>query len=124
MIKDLIKRIYLAIPGKYFVFTILKKLISFTFETYQNFHFKGAFKVQTYNGKEIKLVHFGGYTHILESCLFWAGIDGFDEKDSLRIWEKLSKNASNIFDIGANTGVFALVAAKSNKKEKCMLLIL
>jgi len=118
MIKDLVKRIYVVIPGKYFVFTILKKVFSFKFETYQHFHFKGAFKVQTYNGKEIKFYHFGGYTHIVESCLFWAGINGFDEKDSLRIWEKLSENSSNIFDIGANTGVYALVAAKSNKKAK------
>jgi FkbM family methyltransferase len=36
------------------------------------------------------------------------------EKESLKIWAHLSKNANYILDIGANTGVFSLLAKRQN----------
>jgi FkbM family methyltransferase len=50
----------------------------------------------------------------IENEIFWQGLDGGWEKVSVGLWKKLVKNSPTIFDIGANTGVFALIAKAVN----------
>jgi FkbM family methyltransferase len=54
----------------------------------------------------------------LENDIFWSGITGKYEGKSLETWIKLAKNSNVIFDVGANTGVFALAASSSNPNAK------
>lgn len=47
---------------------------------------------------------------LIESDLFWNGIEGSTERSSLEAWIKLCREAHTILDVGANTGMFSLVA--------------
>lgn len=48
---------------------------------------------------------------------FWYGPDAF-ESLSLRIWSRLARAARTIFDVGAYTGVYSLVAAKASRQAE------
>jgi FkbM family methyltransferase len=50
----------------------------------------------------------------IEITAFWRGIFGGREGAELRVWYALSKKVNLILDIGANTGVYSLVAATNN----------
>lgn len=61
--------------------------------------------------ESFKIRHYGFQ---VENELFWNGIYGGWEKYSLQLWSELCKGAGTIFDIGANTGVYALLAKTIN----------
>ncbi len=74
---------------------------------YQHFHFLGVFKVPIDKTKKFKIKHYG---YQLENILFWEGLTEGWEKESIKIWIKLCANAKIIIDIGANTGIYSLIA--------------
>jgi FkbM family methyltransferase len=74
---------------------------------YRHLHFVGPFKLKNAAGKSLRMYHHGTY---VENALFWTGLYGDFEGQSLFWWEKLCQKANVIFDIGANTGIYALVA--------------
>jgi FkbM family methyltransferase len=51
---------------------------------------------------------------LMETQFFRYGLYGTWERHSLRIWAHLSSDAQEILDIGANTGVYSLLARKNN----------
>jgi FkbM family methyltransferase len=57
------------------------------------------------------MVHYGFQ---IENSLFWEGIRAERERHSLPLWIELSKAASVVFDVGANTGHFALATKTVN----------
>jgi FkbM family methyltransferase len=77
---------------------------------YRDLKFKGTFSVKL-GDRKLKLLHSG---QTIENELFWKGIDGGWEKISINIWMQLCKESHFIADIGANTGIYALVAAATN----------
>lgn len=109
MVKKIIKFIYQAIPLKKYLFLIIRKIYSPKKNFYQHLTFEGIFKVKTENS-EFKLYHSGT---LIENQLFWRGLSGF-EPNSLRIWSKLCKTSKVILDLGANTGVYSLLAKAEN----------
>jgi len=50
----------------------------------------------------------------MEKLIHQEGLYSSWEKESLKIWAYLSKNANTIIDIGANTGIYSLVASNNN----------
>jgi FkbM family methyltransferase len=54
----------------------------------------------------------------IENDFFWKGLTGGWEKISMKCWMQLCRNANVIFDIGANTGVYSLVAKAINTSSK------
>ena len=54
----------------------------------------------------------------IESEILSKGLYGGWEKESLRIWAELSKISQIIIDIGANTGIYALLAQNNNPGSK------
>ena len=54
------------------------------------------------------------YGYQLENDIFWKGITGRWEKKSVELWIKFSEKAEVIMDIGANTGVYALISKSIN----------
>ena len=50
----------------------------------------------------------------IERTIFWNGLEGAKEKKSIEIWQRLCPEAEVIFDVGANTGIYSLIAAASN----------
>jgi FkbM family methyltransferase len=77
---------------------------------YKHLHFNGIFEVAT-SVRPFKIVHYGDE---IENELFWEGLPGRRERVSLEIWMKLAQTARVIIDVGANTGVYSLVAAAMN----------
>lgn len=52
---------------------------------------------------------------VLETEIFWQGFDKINWENKTReIWEELGKSYGTILDIGANTGVFSILAKASN----------
>jgi len=69
-------------------------------------HFKGIFTT-TIEGRKLKLQHYGYH---IENSVFWEGLVDGREKFSMQLWIKLCKRSTVIVDVGANTGIFSLVA--------------
>jgi FkbM family methyltransferase len=102
-VKKLIKKIYNGLPMKKQVFSILR-LLHPPQKIYQHLSFKGPFKVRI--GQGFSINHYGFQ---LENELFWGGLKQW-ESLSLKLWTELSKSANTILDVGANTGIYSLIA--------------
>ena len=76
--------------------------------------FKGQFTVKTTSSNQFYLMNWGHPTYELENKIFWSGLYSIDESTSIKVWEELSMVSSTIIDIGANTGIFTLVAKSVN----------
>lgn len=73
---------------------------------YKHLHFKGKFKVKI----GFYINHYG---YCLENDLFLGGLS-----KEMQIWARLCKKANVILDIGANTGIFSLIAKTVNPQAK------
>jgi FkbM family methyltransferase len=110
----LLKSLYHILPFKQSLFSIIRKIWKPGESIYRHLHFKGIFTVDLGNKASFKMQHYG-YT--LENDIFWAGLSGW-EKETISLWTRLCSNANVILDIGANTGIFSLVARVSNPQAK------
>ena len=72
-------------------------------------YFKGEFDVKIDNKISFKIIHYGKNFYSATS-LFWRGVTGDIESESMKIWIKLSKISTVIFDIGSNFGTYSLVS--------------
>lgn len=113
--KRLAKKIYHNLPLKREFFSFIKKFTPLPKSIYQHLHFNGTFIVKIDEEKSFKIYHHGG---IEENEIFWNGLKGGWEKKSISLWIELSKDATTILDIGANTGLYALIAEAVNPKSK------
>ncbi len=107
MIKEKLKKAYAIIPFKKPIFNLVKKLGTPSHEIYKHLYFKGKFQVQVDKGNSFQIMHYG---YEIENELFWKGLKNGWEKVSIGLWIQLCRNAKVIFDVGANTGVYSLVA--------------
>ena len=80
---------------------------------FQHLVFKGPFKVLS-GTSSFKIYNTAS---IIENHLFWKGMEGF-EPQSLKLWARISKDADTIFDLGANSGVYSLIAKSENPNSK------
>jgi FkbM family methyltransferase len=112
LIFTLIVRIWRILPFKKYFRKILNSFPSIQQKLYKDLRYRGEMTVST-NGYQFKVFN-PGYTTI-ENELFWNGLGGW-EKVSMRIWANLAVDADTILDIGANTGLYSLVASSINRK--------
>ena len=112
--KNILKKIYNIIPLKPIFFKGLKLIYTPTENIYKHLHFKGVYKVNVSPKASFKINHFGFQ---VENDIFWSGLFGNWEKDSLYLWAKLCETSDVIFDIGANTGVYSLIAKSVNSNS-------
>ena len=113
--KKIIKFIYQQIPFKKEIYYFLKTFWKPKESIYKHLHFKGPFDVKI--DKTKKFVIYNNNSHI-ENKIFWEGLTGNFEKESLKLWINLCKHSQIIIDIGANAGVYALVAKTVNPSAK------
>jgi FkbM family methyltransferase len=113
--KKIIKKIYNLIPFKRQFFSALKKIWTPNESIYKHLHFVGVFKVLINKEKSFKIKHYG---YELENEIFWRGLDNGWEKNSTKIWVQLCKTSDVIIDIGANTGIYTLIAKTLNPNAK------
>ncbi|HVT84668.1 MAG TPA: FkbM family methyltransferase [Chitinophagaceae bacterium] len=112
--KKVLKKIYKKIPLKKQLFLGLKKIYTPSRNITSHLYFDGIFNVKCNSGK-FKMKHYG---HQVENLIFWYGLEKGFEKESMKLWMKLCQDANVIFDIGANTGLYSLVAKTLNPDVK------
>jgi len=105
--KKALKFIYCLIPFKKQLYLGLKKFWTPHENIYRHLYFKGVFSVKVDDRTGFEINHYG---YQIENEIFWAGLTGGWEKTSMAIWIALCKKSVVIFDIGANTGIYSLVA--------------
>ncbi len=112
--KKIVKDAALSVPLKG-AFQIIKKLAKPRKNFYWYLRFRGDFTVPIDETHSFKIRSHGSS---VENSIFWAGLTGEWEAASMKIWINLVKDAEVIFDVGANTGVYSLVAKALNPKSK------
>jgi len=107
--------IYRVIPFKKNLFDLIKLVYKPSKSVYQHLHFHGDIKVKVGKSNAFKIRHYG---YQIENDLYWAGYGNGFESTSLNLWALLSKDCKTVFDIGANTGIYALAASAMNPDAK------
>ena len=97
------------------LFQVIKKVYLPSMEVRQKLNFIGPFEMKLDDTKTLKLHNFGFF---IENEMFWTGLKSEWEHESVRIWIELAKKSDVIFDIGANTGIFSLLARGFNPSAK------
>jgi FkbM family methyltransferase len=111
--KRILRSIYNNIPGKRHLFAIVRNIYCPPEHIYRHLHFKGVFECKLGTGEGVKIYHPGSH---IENRIFWQGLNYGFEPDSIRLWMRLCRSFSNgdILDIGANTGIYTILAKASN----------
>jgi FkbM family methyltransferase len=111
MANRIVTSIYRSVPFKKELYQLIK--IMGMSSAFQGRAYKGVFTLKATDGSTFKMNL--DYDLYMEREFFWRGLYGGWEKESLKLWEKLAKQANVIFDVGANSGVFSLLAETLNK---------
>jgi FkbM family methyltransferase len=113
--KKQLKALYSVLPMKRPVFEVLRAF-RLPEPIYRHLHFRGEVRIPV--GKEgFRIVHYGNAD---ENELFWGGLDRNREHVSLRLWRQLSETADVIVDVGANSGIFSLLAKTVNPRARVL----
>jgi FkbM family methyltransferase len=97
---------------KTIIFSFIRRFFPTKRDKYKNYSFKGRFKLRTRDGLDFYLYN---NHYNLESNLFWQGYQECPwEKQERLVWAELAKESKIIFDIGANTGIYSIVAKAKN----------
>lgn len=112
--KRVLKIIYNLLPFKKQIFYLIKCIFPLPEKIYKHLFFKGTFKINLDKTHSLKLMHYG---YQLENEIFWNGIKGWEAK-SFKAWIDYCKKSHVIFDIGANTGIYAILAKTVNPVSK------
>ncbi|MGD1847854.1 MAG: FkbM family methyltransferase [Salibacteraceae bacterium] len=113
MVKAALKKGYQLLPFKKNVFDVLKAVYVPSKDVTKHLHFQGDFKVKVKPGAAFKMQSMG---YQIENELYWHGLyDGW-ERYSQKLWAQLCEKAEIIVDIGANNGLYSLVARTVNSE--------
>lgn len=77
----------------------------------QRMRFTGHFEVKAGPTETFRMYHFDTP---FENEIFWLGLQKGWEPVSVQVWAALCKKSTVIFDVGANTGVYSLIAVAMN----------
>lgn len=111
--KRWLRKIYASLPLKKPVYMVLRRCIRLPANVYRHLHFVAPITVTVQKNICFRMFHFGAQ---LENDLFWAGYGNGWEATSLRLWARVAAYSQTIFDVGSNTGVYALAAKAVNQK--------
>lgn len=112
--RSILRSLYNIVPLKQVFYRPLRALGPLPERIYKHLHFKGDFMVRVDANASFKIRHHG---YMIENELFWKGAEGW-EPVSTRIWTRLSRSSNVILDIGANTGLYSLIANAVSPKAK------
>jgi FkbM family methyltransferase len=106
-IRHFMERVYAQVPLKRPLFEVMRRTVRLPRRLTSHFHFQGAFTISIDRFHCFRLEHCG---YMMENDLFWNGFGKGYEGTSLEVWRRLAPHAKVILDVGANTGIYALVA--------------
>lgn len=113
--KKLLKNIFLKVPLKKQLFVLMKSFFTPGQNVYKHLHFHDDFSVRVDKNHSFQMRHYG---FELENEIFWRGLENGWEHVSISLWAKLVKDANVILDVGANTGIYSLIAKSVNPKSR------
>lgn len=93
-----------------FRFLTLKNLIAFNI--WSKLPVEGTFKIPLPNGNHLK--YRSTDNSFLDRVYYWRGLNTY-ENETYGIFYNLAKNATVVLDIGANTGIYTLLACSANR---------
>lgn len=108
------KYFYSLLPFKKFFCILIKRSKIPNNLFYKYLWFNGIFKVNVSVNKTITMCHYGGG---IENEIYWKGLFNSWENETGWIWKQLCKCSVVIFDVGANTGIYSLVAKSINPES-------
>jgi len=114
-VRSMLRSAYAALPFKKPIFELVRRHVRLPERVYQHLHFEAPITIPVRDGCTFAMHHFGAQ---VENDLFWAGYGNGWEATSLRLWARLAAVSNTIFDIGANTGAYALAAKAVNEKAR------
>ncbi len=115
MIKKAVKYILYRFIGKP-LYLMLKPFYHPSEKMRRRLRFIGRFRVRAADGKRFYL--FNNAFH-LENHIFWLGIDRYPwERMTRCIWARLCPSSQTILDIGANSGIYAVLAKVYNRDSQ------
>lgn len=117
--KEFSRKIYNLIPFKGFAFNAIRRVWIPNRNIYKHLHFDGVFSIPVDGDNSIKMHHYG---FELENEIFWSGLENGWESTSINIWKQLVQTSNVILDVGANTGVYSLIARALNPSAKILAL--
>jgi FkbM family methyltransferase len=110
--RRLIEQVYERLPLKQPVFELMRHTVRLPRGLTSRLRFKGPFNVKIDHCHYFRVEHWG---YLVETDLFWNGFGKGYEGTSLQVWSRLVRHAEVIFDVGANTGIYALAARCLNR---------
>jgi FkbM family methyltransferase len=78
---------------------------------YKHLYFQGDITVPVDESRSFRIRHYG---YQVENDTFWAGLENGWEPLSISLWMKLVRDSEVIIDVGANTGIYSLIAKTLN----------
>ena len=109
--RNILRKIYSGLPLKRQALHFLRRVYRPSKALYKHLHFDGVMSVPVGNDRSFLMHHYG---YELENAVFWEGLEDGWEKTSVGLWSRLASDASVILDVGANTGVYSLIAKAVN----------
>jgi FkbM family methyltransferase len=106
-LRSLLDQAYAQVPLKQPVFEVVRRTVRLPRRLTSHLNFRGTFAVKIDRSHDIRLEHRG---YMMENDLFWNGLGNGYEGTSLQVWRRLAPHANVILDVGANTGIYSLVA--------------
>jgi FkbM family methyltransferase len=107
IVRSLVRSVYSALPFKRTAFMALRAIHVPSERVFRHLHFHGAFRVRIDAAHSFLMMHHG---YQIENEIFWRGLEGGWERTSFALWMRLATRARTIIDVGANTGIYALMA--------------
>lgn len=113
--KKTLRHAYRSLPFKGAVYGTIRGRLPLPERVYRHLHFTGVVEIPINAERLFRIRHYGFQ---VENDLYWTGFGNGWEGTSLRLWVRLAREARIIFDIGANTGVYALSAQAANPSAR------
>lgn len=113
--KKLVQFVLYRVLGKS-VYTLIKPIYTPSESAATKLRFFGPFSVKMNDGVRFKLYNNAFY---LESIIYWLGFEKYNwEKNTRKVWIELCKKSDVVLDIGANTGIFSVLAKAYQAQSK------
>jgi FkbM family methyltransferase len=109
-LKATLRRVYRSIPAKQPVYELMRRMGTPPEKLHKHLLFNGVFEARGAS-RPFKMVN---SSCELETALFWRGLETAWEPASMALWRRLCRDALVIMDVGANSGLYALVAKAEN----------